>query len=1083
MDREGEINVVEHESLTPHISLNALEGTRGCHTLRVTGKADKHSVYILIDSGSTHNFLNSATANKLQCLATPIQTLVVETANGGTMDCSAMCRNFRWRMQGVTFEADVFIVDLINCDMVLGIQWLATLGNIISNYKDLWMSFKWQGQDIVLKGTDCTKIQNIELTELNSLMVNPIQLASMTLCSLINLEEEDEGVHSMSPSTINNQQEQTALGDLLEYYKELFRAPEGLPPIRHHDHSIPMKEGAQAINLRPYRYSGVQKDILEQMVEEMLESGIIQQSNSPFASPVVLVKKKDGSWRFCVDYRALNQLTIKDKFPIPIVDELLEELVGATVFSKVDLRSGYHQIRMVSGDIFKTAFRTHNGHYEFLVMPFGLTNAPATFQSLMNDVFRKHLRKFVLVFFDDILIYSQSMTDHLQHLQIVFELLKGHQLVAKRSKCAFGIPQVEYLGHVISKEGVATDLKKIQAVRDWPAPQNVKQLRGFLGLTGYYRRFVRNYGSISKPLTQLLKKDAFTWRKETITAFRNLKRAMTQPPVLALPNLNKPFVVETDASGSGLGAVLMQDGHPIAFISKALGPRQQALSTYEREMLAILQAVTKWRHYLWGRHFTIRTDHVSLKYLLAQKVSYPSQHIWLTKLLGFDYDIEYRKGKENIAADALSRCTSGEVFSLTLSTISTKLLAAVQASWTTDNNLVELITQLQQDPNSHPLYAWANGHLYRKGKLVVGNDPTLQGQLISLYHDSAIGGHSGITVTAKRVGSLFYWRKQHKHVRAYVRECHICQKNKSENVLTPGLLQPLPIPLAPFVDISMDFIEGLPLSKGKNVVLVVVDRFSKYAHFIALSHPYTATTVADAFMNNIYKLHGLPASIVSDRDPVFLSRFWKDLFTYQGVQLLHSTAYHPQTDGQTEVVNRCLEQYLRCMTNKTPDQWSKWLPLAEWWYNTNYHSSLKTTPFEVLYGQIPPIHIPYFPKDSNVDAVDKQLTLREDMLKTIKSNLKLAQHRMVQLANKKRSERIFTVGDWVYLKLQPYRQQTVSRRASHKLAAKYYGPYQIMERIGVVAYRLSLPSSSAVHPVFHVSQLKQHVGHKIVHDD
>jgi hypothetical protein len=373
-------------------------------------------------------------------------------------------------MQGVTFEADVFIVDLINCDMVLGIQWLATLGNIISNYKDLWMSFKWQGQDIVLKGTDCTKIQNIELTELNSLMVNPIQLAGMTLCSLINLEEEDEGVHSMSPSTINNQQEQTALGDLLEYYKELFRAPEGLPPIRHHDHSIPMKEGAQAINLRPYRYSGVQKDILEQMVEEMLESGIIQQSNSPFASPVVLVKKKDGSWRFCVDYRALNQLTIKDKFPIPIVDELLEELVGATVFSKVDLRSGYHQIRMVSGDIFKTAFRTHNGHYEFLVMPFGLTNAPATFQSLMNDVFRKHLRKFVLVFFDDILIYSQSMTDHLQHLQIVFELLKGHQLVAKRNKCAFGIPQVEYLGHVISKEGVATDPKKIQAVRDWPAP-------------------------------------------------------------------------------------------------------------------------------------------------------------------------------------------------------------------------------------------------------------------------------------------------------------------------------------------------------------------------------------------------------------------------------------------------------------------------------------------------------------------------------------------------------------------------------------------------------------------------------------
>jgi hypothetical protein len=382
---------------------------------------------------------------------------------------------------------------------------------------------------------------------------------------------------------------------------------------------------------------------------------------------------------------------------------------------------------MTSGDIFKTAFRTHNGHYEFLVMPLGLINAPATFQSLMNDVFRKHLRKFVLVFFDDILIYSQSMTDHLLHLQIIFELLKEHQLVAKRSKCAFGISQVEYLGHVISKEGVAIDPKKIQAVRDWPEPQNVKQLRGFLGLTGYYRRFVKNYGSISKPLTQLLKKDAFIWQEEALTAFNALKQAMIQPPVLSLPDLNQPFVVETDASGSGLGAVLMQAGHPIAFISKALGPRQQALSTYEREMLAILQAVTKWRHYLWGRHFTIRTDHVSLKYMLAQKVSYPSQHIWLTKLLGFDYDIEYRKGRENIAADALSRCSSSEVFSLTLSTISTKLLEAIQASWTTDTNLVRIITQLQQDPDSHPLYAWTNGHLYRKGKLVVGNNPDLQG--------------------------------------------------------------------------------------------------------------------------------------------------------------------------------------------------------------------------------------------------------------------------------------------------------------------------------------------------------------------
>ena len=358
----------------------------------------------------------------------------------------------------------------------------------------------------------------------------------------------------------------------------------------------------------------------------------------------------------------------------------------------------------------------------------------------------------------------------------------------------------------------------------------------------------------------------------------------------------------------------------------------------------------------------------------------------------------------------------------------------------------------------------------------MGNTNQLRRDLITFFHSTAEGGHSGAEATMQRLTSVCYWKGLKREVREFVRTCSVCQQFKYDVSASPGLLQPLPIPQTIWTEISMDFLEGLPLVKGKSVILVVVDRLSKYAHFVALSHPYSAASIAQVFMDTIYKLHGMPTSIVSDRDKIFVSTFWKELFKLMGTQIKLSTSYHSQTDRQTEVVNRCLQTYLCCMTAERPQDWVHWLPMAEWWYNTSYHTAIRTTPYAVVYGQPPPTHLPYLPGVSKVEAVDRSLSTREAALQFVKFHLHRAQNRMKQQADKHRSDRNYEIGTWVYVKLQPYRQTTVVNRKCLKLSARFFGPYQIVEKIGSVAYKLALPTGSKIHPVFHVSQLKLHMG-------
>lgn len=635
-----------------------------------------------------------------------------------------------------------------------------------------------------------------------------------------------------------------------------------------------------------------------------------------------MVKKADNSWRFCVDYRALNAKTIKDKFPIPVIDELLDELHGAKYFSKLDLRSGYWQVRMEQQSIAKTAFRTHHGHFEFLVMAFGLTNAPSTFQALMNEVLQPYLRKFILVFFDDILIYSKTWVEHMQQLRIVFSILQQHQLFLRQSKCSFAQREISYLGHIISETGVSADKEKIAAMIDWPQPNSVKALRSFLGMTGYYRKFVQNYGTIAAPLTSLLRKNSFHWNEAASLAFQTLKQAVTSTPVLSLPDFSLTFIIECDASSSGIGAVLQQNNRPIAYFSRVLASHHQKLPAYEKELIGLAKAITHWRPYLWGRSFVVRTDHYSLKYFLDQRITTSPQQHWLSKLLGFDFVVEYRAGRENIVADALSRQTEDVGNLAAISMPQLELFEDIRALVADSADLQELIRQIQQGESSNQ-WSVSNGLVYFKNRVYIPPSSSIATSILAALHNQA---HEGYQKTLKRVAADFYWKGMKIDIQNFVRACNVCQRHKAEHLHPAGVLQPLNIPQQIWSDISMDFVEGLPNSHGKSVLFVVVDRLSKYAHFIPLSHPYTATTIAKVFFDNIFKLHGLPESIVSDRDVAFTSAFWTELFRLQGVKLCFSSAYHPQSDGQTEVVNRTIEMYLRCFTSDKPNKWLTWLP-------------------------------------------------------------------------------------------------------------------------------------------------------------
>ena len=855
----------------------------------------------------------------------------------------------------------------------------------------------------------------------------------------------------------------------------------------------------------PRRVPFALREEMARQIEHMQTAGVIQPSASPWASPVVMVRKKDGAHRFCIDYRQLNAVTKADTYPLPRIDDLLDQLGQCHYFSTLDLASGYWQIRMSTASREKTAFVTPHGLYEFCVMPFGLTNAPAVFQRLMQRLVARLNPAagpdFVAVYIDDILVFSPTLEQHLCHLRAVIERISGAGLKLKPSKCQFIRNEVEYLGHLITPEGLKPNSKLVEAVQEFPRPSDVSGVRRFLGLASYYRRFIQNFARIAEPLRELTRKTAsFHWTQACEGAMKELKARLTTAPVLAYPSFGRPYTVETDASISGLGAVLSQMQpdeklHPVAYASRSLSAAERNYTVTELETLAVVWALTRFHPYLYGQSVTVITDHAAVPAVLETPNPSCKHARWWNKVYGTglkEVKITYRAGCLNSRADALSRSPLGETGSradevqvlrlpseLTASpgqaedpaeipALLAKPPVSVQGedfatAQRKDPELVELITYLEQgelpadDQRARriilqkPLFAIDNRILifldpkqdHRRRVVVPGH---LRQQLLSEHHSSSMGGHFAAKKTYGALMRHWWWDGMYNDTQKYTKNCPQCA------VVTGGgrhhrpPLHPIPVS-RPFQIVGVDVMELPKTDRGNRYVLVFQDFLTKWPLVVPMPDQ-KSQRIAELLVNEVIPLFGVPEALLSDRGTNLLSHLMRDTCALLGITKLNTTAHHPQCDGMVERFNRTLKSMLRKHAANFGSQWDRYLPGVLWAYRNVPHDSTMEKPSFLLFGidcrtpteaaLLPPQELePTEVADYREELILSLSTARKIAAESIKS----AQARYKKTYDKLSREADYQLGDWVLVR---FPQEETGRQ--RKLSRPWHGPYRIIER-------------------------------------